>query len=242
MGYAVITIPNFPACGFGNQALYYNNMRQLAAQKGCGFSCPSWDGVDVFDVPLYERTETEVEILDFCLGSKYHDYKTVSTRDVFVLKDNLDPYYRTCSIHIRETDFHSWMPEAVEIAQRVGYYQNSIVELLDHVDKFIIFTDDPTSWRIKEIIETLEYHKKQYTFGQNTSDRSKFANDFIEMSRCEYMISSPSTFNIVAGMTGINKKIIHSKDWINYRREKNDLFWIRLVDSSDDDYRIWKLV
>ena len=238
----MIVIPHFPKCGFGNQALYYNNMRQLAASKGVGFSCRSWIGCEVFDCPLHENTRTETTILDFCLGSKYHEFKTISTRDIFVLKNNPEPYYRTCSIHIRETDFHSWMPEAVDIGQRVGYYQNSILELKDHVDKFIIFTDDPTSFRIKEIIESLEYHKKEYSFGDNTSDRSKFANDFIEMSRCEYMISSPSTFNIVAGMTGIHKKIIHSKDWINYRRENNDLFWMRLVDSSDDDYKVWRLV
>ena len=203
---------------------------------------PSWIGCEVFDSPLHENTGTKTSILDFCLGAKYHEFKTVSTRDIFVLKNNPEPYYRTCSIHIRETDFHSWMPEAVDIGQRVGYYQNSILELKDYVDKFIIFTDDPTSFRIKEIIESLEYHKKEYSFGDNTSDRSKFANDFIEMSRCEYMISSPSTFNIVAGMTGIHKKIIHSKDWINYRRENNDLFWMRLVDSSDDDYKVWRLV
>lgn len=239
----MIVIPQFPKVGFGNQALYYNNMRQLAASKNCGFSCPSWDGVDVFDVPLYDGSDSKLKSLEFCLGAKYHEYKTISTRDVFVLRGDPEPHYRTCSIHIRETDFHSWMPEAVEIGQRVGYYQNSIVELLDYVDKFIIFTDDPKSWRIKEIIETIEYHKKKYSFGENTSDRSKFAKDFVEMARCEYMISSPSTFNIVAGMTGIHKKIIHSKDWINFRKEKNDAFWVRLADSSeDDDYRIWKLV
>ena len=237
----MIVIPEFPECGFGNKALYYNNMRQLAHQLGVGFSCPVWEGCDVFDLEIHKETPTDQYALPFCLGTEYFEFKTISTRDVFKMSD-IQRYERTCSIHIRETDFHAWMPESVDIGQRVGYYQNSIVELLDRVDTFYIFTDDPNSWRIAEIIECLEFNRKDYKFGENTSDRSKFKSDFIEMSRCDHMISSPSTFNIVAGMTGIKKTIIHSKDWINYRKSKNDVFWCKVADANDEDYNVWRLV
>ena len=56
------------------------------------------------------------------------------------------------------------------------------------------------------------------------------------------MISSPSTFNIVAGMVGKNKKIIHSKEWLDNRKNKNDRFWVELLENQDEDYSVWELI
>ena len=111
----MIVIPEFPECGFGNKALYYNNMRQLAHQMGLGFSCPVWEGCDIFDLEIHKETPTDQYALPFCLGTEYFEFKTISTRDVFKMSD-IQRYERTCSIHIRETDFYAWMPESVDSA------------------------------------------------------------------------------------------------------------------------------
>ena len=61
----MIVIPEFPECGFGNKALYYNNMRQLAHQLGVGFSCPEWEGCDVFDLEIHKETPTDQYAVQF---------------------------------------------------------------------------------------------------------------------------------------------------------------------------------
>jgi len=73
-------------------------------------------------------------------------------------------------------------------------------------------------------------------------------DDFISISLSDYVISSPSTFCITASFCGKkNKKIIHSKDFIErYNLKSNyyrDVFWKKLYYNSDNtDYKIYKLI
>jgi len=62
------------------------------------------------------------------------------------------------------------------------------------------------------------------------------------MTECDYIISSPSTFCISAGFVGKNKKIIHSKDWIEKRVSVNDKFWTDLKSGGNDDYSTWRIL
>ena len=57
-----------------------------------------------------------------------------------------------------------------------------------------------------------------------------FMYDFSEISQCNILISSPSTFSIMAGIFGKIKKIYHCKEWVDYRIEEKDKFWIDLND------------
>ena len=62
------------------------------------------------------------------------------------------------------------------------------------------------------------------------------------MSECDLIISSPSTFCITAGFITKDKKIIHSKKWIDNRVEAEDTFWFDLVENNNSNYKIWKTV
>ena len=88
----------------------------------------------------------------------------------------------------------------------------------------------------------IEQEKIKYTHGQNSSDRNNYISDFAKMTECDYIISSPSTFCICAGFVGRQKKIIHSKKWLENRIKVNDKFWVDLYNGGNEDYSIWRLV
>jgi hypothetical protein len=76
---------------------------------------------------------------------------------------------------------------------------------------------------------------------------SNFKEDFILMSSCDYIVSTPSTFCIVASICGKkNKKIIQNKDWvIGYKGESDyfrDIFWKNVGNNKDNNYEIYKLI
>tara|TARA_R110000824_G_scaffold216193_2_gene402805 strand:+ start:7323 stop:8042 length:720 start_codon:yes stop_codon:yes gene_type:complete len=239
----MIVIPNITTAGFGNKVFYYNNMRQLAAANGEGFACPPWEGKIVFDLTLMEATDTQAKQLPFCLGENFFKWSTIPTRSIFKLKEFPIIDKNQCSIHLRGTDFHDESRiESVTVGQREQYYFDAIASLKDEVNHFYLFTDDQNMPQFKSVLKKLQDSNLSYSFGQNTADRGSFAADFLLMSQCEYMISSPSTFNIAAGFVGVEKKIIHSKDWIDNRVERNDKFWIDLANGGNDDYSIWRLV
>ena len=70
----------------------------------------------------------------------------------------------------------------------------------------------------------------------------KYIEDFTTMSQCDIIISSPSTYCISAGFIGKEKKIIHSKEWLDYRVEEDDKFWVDLYNGGNEDYKLWKMV
>ncbi len=239
----MIIIPDFTPCGFGNKVLYYNNMRQLAEKHGVGYACPPWEGLAVFDLPLENITQTEPKYLPFCLGEKYFEWKTISTRDIFKFTVEEPPLIKnSCAVHFRGTDKFRVDKDAIYVGQKTQYYLDAIDRLKEEVNHFYIFTDDLEMDQFKAVVERLKELKLGYSFGDNTWDREYFAEDFVRMSHCDYMISSPSTFNIVAGMVGKNKKIIHSKEWLDNRKTKNDRFWVELLENQDQDYSVWELI
>jgi hypothetical protein len=90
---------------------------------------------------------------------------------------------------------------------------------------------------------------------------SDYLGDFATLSECDVLISSSSTFVVCAGFIGKeDKKIIHSKDWINKNlnhehwhktprpqniREQQisfDNFWVDLYNGGNEFYKSWRLV
>ena len=79
-----------------------------------------------------------------------------------------------------------------------------------------------------------------YDIGDN--QRSNYVDDFRNMSACDYIISSPSTFCICSAMIGNKTNVIHSKKWIDNRVNAQDKFWVDLNNGGNEDYSIWRLV
>ena len=151
------------------------------------------------------------------------------------LKEKPTVLKSTCAIHFRGTDFHQWNPNAV---LGFDYYYDSIEEVRGLVDSFALFTDDPNLPSVTMVKEHLSSQGINFTEG----GRENYINDFSFMSECDYIISSPSTFCICAGFIGKQKKIIHSKNWVEDRASKNDKFWVDLLNGGNEDYSIWRLI
>ena len=236
-----------PHCGFGNRLLYYYNLRQEAHERSCKFLSAPWDGHEHFEGDLLGNykmgDKIEYEALEFCLGDRFFKYNNLSTRDVFKLKNKPKVPDGTCAIHFRGTDFHSWNPDSILSKQ---YYFDAIEKVIDqkNFSNFILFTDDEGLESYTSVLELFDNYSigVKYSTGENVSNRSNYIKDFALMSECDWIISSPSTFCIASGFIGKNKKIIHSKEWIMNRINKNDKFWKDLYNGGNQNYSLWGLI
>ena len=242
-----ITIDKYPNCGFGNKILYYFNLRQLSYKNNLPFSSAIFDGLELFEGNMTGNLNIKNPLnLNFCLGELFFETE-LSTRDVFKIKkeyllDNINQEKKRCAIHFRGTDFFTWNKDSILDSE---YYIKSIKEIIEDFNKveFLLFTDDKNLSSYKDVIKYLSQINFNYHFGENTPNRTKFQNDFINMSFCDYIISSPSTFCITAGFIGKNKKIIHSKNWLKNRSNKKDKFWeILFTQGGNLNYNLWKAI
>jgi len=237
----LIGIDRFPGCGFGNRVIYYYNLRQEAHSRGLEFFSVPWEGSQYFEGNVLGSfpPETSYESFPFCLGDKFFKESGISTREVFKLKAKATLQERTCAVHFRGTDFHSWNPDSILSSK---YYLESLDSIKGEVSNCIVFTDDSNLKSYKDTIDFLSKERLPFFLGDNTSNRLNYIKDFVIMSECDYIISSPSTFNICAGFVGKKKKIIHSSEWVKDRVLKEDKFWIDLESGGNDDYRIWRMI
>lgn len=177
------------------------------------------------------------------LGEYFHDIK-IDINNYIDFKEEfknsrLNELNHNVAVHFRGTDFHQWNSKSILDSK---YYIDSIKEVLKFSSKsvFILYTDDDKLDSYANVVMFLNDNDMPYILGRKSEH---FMLDFYEMSRCDIIISSPSTFCIWAGILGKpNKKIIHSKEWLNYRIENNDEFWVRLVNDNSLTYNLYKAI
>ena len=235
----MISIIEYPDWGFGNRLLYYNNLRQLAEKNADSWSTVPFNGHEHFEnVIQYSRGANNV--LNPCLGEKFFEWHSTSTRNIFKLKEEASVPTKTVAIHFRGLDFQEWNPKAILSSE---YYYKAIDQTWDDgASQYVLFTDDDSLPSYNKMIEYLSKYKLPYSLGENSKDRKHYINDFSKMCSCDYIISSPSTYNICAGFIGKHKKIIHSEEWVKERCEQDDKFWCDLYSGGNEDYSIWRLV
>ncbi|MBZ4646759.1 MAG: hypothetical protein JG777_2248 [Clostridia bacterium] len=180
------------------------------------------------------------------LGEVFFDYLFYPPSDFIRIKPQykIDFPFDTSNkliigIHFRGTDFSEWNKHA---ALNFSYYRDAINYCRDYFKSldpiFVLFTDDSNYPAFVETVKFLnESSKGCYYIGDNSSLP---IYDFYQMSQCDVLISSPSTFAIVAGSIGKRKKIIHAKSWLDYAISKNDTFWVKLKETSNPYYSLWK--
>lgn len=144
-------------------------------------------------------------------------------------------------VHFRGTDFAEWNEKASLCS---SYYIEALSQIGNILGKDTykvhLFTDDI---KFETYVETVEYLNKNEIDYQEESRQSSFIRDFVLLSQCDYMVSSPSTFAIVAGVLGKeNKKIIHNKSWVDYCVENDENFWVDIKESNLSYYHIMSLV
>jgi len=181
------------------------------------------------------------------LGETFFDYLFYDPNDFLIFGNKYMIEFNMTSensiivgLHFRGSDFPAWDEKA---ALNYEYYESAIDYCVNYFNNkkifFCLFTDD------------LEYpaYKQTLLFLKSKKDNEILLGDpykepiydFYRMSQCDVLISSPSTFAIFAGILGKRKKIIHNKDWLNYAVEKKDMFWVRLSDTTNPYYRLWKV-
>lgn len=178
------------------------------------------------------------------LGEIFFDYLFCSPNDFIKIKNQykvgfpFDSSEKTVvGIHFRGSDFSDWNPHA---ALKFAYYRDAINFCIQHFQNpvFVLFTDD---LKYPAYVETVEFlqalDKKEFYLGDNSRLP---IYDFYQISQCDVLISSPSTFAIIAGSIGKQKKIIHARSWLDYAISKNDTFWVKLKETSNPYYTLWK--
>jgi hypothetical protein len=179
------------------------------------------------------------------LGEVFFDYLFFNPNEFLKIK----PQYRkefpfvsankkVIGIHFRGTDFPKWNEHA---ALKLPYYKTAIEFCLNEFRNdnpvFVLFTDDKKYPAYLETIAFLRSLGGNFYLGE-TDNLPIY--DFYKMSQCDVVISSPSTFAILAGCIGKPKKIIHDKSWLDYAVNRNDIFWLKLSRTSNPYYSLWK--
>ena len=189
---------------------------------------------------------------DSSLFELFFKFHTRSTFSLFKqIKPNTEIDKIRIGVHFRGKDFKIWDPKCLLDA---SYYINAIQFVMGEVKEnfnLTLYYDDIRLESLKTVIKWLEDNKIEYGRGEYT-DRFNASNwgqgDFFNLSQCDYMISTPSTFCVTAAMCGRkNKKIIHSKDFIiGYKLKTDyfrDIFWKTLYETGgNDDYKLYKLI
>lgn len=206
-------------------------------------------------------------------GTVIHNffYKLTHTnpRNFLQIKDEYKPKFKdntiNVGVHFRGGD-KLRVSNGREI-HSIKYYIDGIKIILDDdsVDTIHVCTDDVN---FKPYVEFINYVKKNITdvelkLGPSTNRNDEHIYDFALLSECDYLLSNSSTYVVCAGFLGKeNKKIIHSKDWINkslvgdkyvkwgnYTEEypktywtEFDNFWIDVNNGNNDYYKVWKII
>ena len=151
----------------------------------------------------------------------------------------IDDSFFNVAIHFRGGDFKSWDKNSI---LDIEYYQRGLDYVFkEHENiKLFVYTDDP---KLESYTKFLDFLKmKQLTFSTGHLDKH-FIYDFKEISECDCIISSPSTFCIWASVLGNKRKsIIHSEKWVNYRVNSSDKFWRNMKDLGGKYYHKFKII
>lgn len=253
----MLIIKNINIGQFGNKILYYNNLVQVAKHFNCSYYAPRFEHDNIFDFvnannpesPSVDinsdflinnknvKLENQIFHLTPCLGDLFFEFDLIKTNEIFKFNDGLIPPIEgegIIAIHFRGKDFHVWDPKSI---LSLDYYIEGINEF-ENV-KFKLFTDDLSMFTYNEVKKYLTEKGLEYELG----DINDLVKDFISMSYCDGIISAPSTFSIAAGFCGKeNKKIIHSKNWVDYQMEKGDKFWVEFNNGGNNNYKKYKII
>ena len=177
------------------------------------------------------------EIEDCYCTREYVDFCKHKNRDSAYKSQSENAEKVKVAIHYRGTDFASWNSKAL---MSMDYYIRAInfmEEEYKGVDvEYKLFTDDVESQTYKELIRYLSVHRKAYAEADSSRDMML---DMTDMAMCDAIISSPSTYAIIAGIIGkTDKKIVHCKDWVQYCAEEGEDFWIQVSERKIPYYNV----
>jgi hypothetical protein len=174
------------------------------------------------------------------LGETFFEYTRIKPSQLLNFKSN---FSQTCdepvnnlkiAAHFRGGDFKTWNPDAILSPQ---YYTDAIDSILEDYKgaKFCLklISDDRN-------LDSLIRVQKRYSntpLCLHNKSGGGLEDDFMSMVGSNFLISSPSTFAIWAGIFSDSSIIYHSKIWVEKRSKLNDTFWRELNNGENAFYK-----
>jgi hypothetical protein len=284
----VIRINNITRGRFGNRVLQYNSLMQISKQSGLEASCGDWEGRKIFSNILQDKPSANEQKqlswrdvihssinelpndIDFtiddpayCLHNVFFKVTHSDPRDFFKINDEytveLDENKNNIGVHFRGTDILGGDGNNGREIHGPEYYINSVRAVEKEFDNthYYLCTDDMNFVSFVNTYTFLRDNGINFSIG----DTNNFVLDFSLLSECDVLISSSSTFVVCAAFIGKkNKKIIHSKEWIDKNlkhelwnsksttQEARDLqlsfdnFWVEVNNGGGEYYKPWRIL
>jgi hypothetical protein len=178
---------------------------------------------------------TSIALPPGLLGDYFFQYCFESPADVLGWSaDTQESKATTVAIHFRGGDFHRWDPSAI---LPTDYYHRAIAHLEGLIGDFsaVIYTDDPSLPAVGSVAALMGDRARVAPIGPPVSDLRA-------MSQSRYLIASPSTFAIWAGLLGNQVETVHSLDWVKRKAQDGEAFWQKILSGAQDRYRVEALV
>jgi len=269
----------------GNKILHYNTLAQLGASKNQDVSCAVWEDQRFFADTIKHRSpenpetklswkeivnnptmsfrkDIDYEIDEYAIHNVFWRVTKQDPRNFLKIADQYKKKLRTdvitVGVHFRGTDILGGDGNGGREIHTPEYYKNAIDFVVDNYPEthFYLCTDDMSFISFRETVDYLQRENLSFSIGSP----DKY-DDFSTLAECDILISSSSTFVVCAGFLGKkNKKIIHSKEWINKNVEHTlwhptdpvdvrewqlsfDEFWVELYRSGGNEfYELWSVV
>jgi len=261
----------------GNKVFHFNTLMQLSTILRQEPYTDMWDGYTSFDqtcdiispnisaeeIPFsdliynsilelkekYSQGDWKLHTLSLC-GPFFRITKK-DPRDFIRLKQSPQLSDQSVGIHIRGGDTRGADGMNCREVHDPDYYINAIDLVLQEYEhpEFYLCTDDPDP-NYPSYYKTLKYLEELNVILHHDVNND-YLKDFAILSECEVLISGSSTFSLAAGMIGKDKKIIHSKDFVEQFKDEdqkwyssfgNGMFFHDMNHITSKYYNIWRLV
>lgn len=173
----------------------------------------------------FENYEYSIDDPASCLHNVFYKVTKSDPRNFLELKEQykiiLPENIVNIGIHIRGGDIISNDGNNGREIHKVEYYKDSIEFVLKNYCKnkeykFYICTDDTT---FDTFLKTYNYLKENnicFQHSRQIGNANDYMIDWSLLSSCDILINSSSTFCLTSGfLEKKNKKIFHSKEWID---------------------------
>jgi len=168
------------------------------------------------------------------LGDFFFNFAFVSPVDVMRWRVSSAAHRQAIGVHIRGGDFRQWDPSAL---LPVSYYEEAVHWCLATAPEaeVSIFTDDHS-------LDTVYELKHRLGTRCRIRPRASALVDLRLLSESQFIVASPSTFAIWAGILGPQSRSIHCREWVERKANQGEYFWRAVASGGSEHYRVAQLV